>query len=100
VFISTFALDVFGGGHGFWKTILALLMHLIPTGIILVMLAISWRREWVGGIVFTALGVLYLVWSWGRFPLSVYLVIAGPLFLVGVLFLFNWFYRRELRASS
>jgi hypothetical protein len=99
-FISTFALDVFDGNHGLWNTILALLMHLIPTGIILVMLAISWRWEWVGGTVFTALGVLYLVWFWGRFPWSVYLVIAGPLFLVGALFLLNWFYRRELRTSS
>ena len=99
-FISIFALDVFGEGYGFWKTILALLMHLIPTGIILIVLAMSWRWEWVGGILFPALGVLYLVWSWGRFPWSVYLVMSGPLVLVGVLFLLNWVYRRELRASS
>jgi hypothetical protein len=95
-----FALDVFGEGYGFWKTILALLMHLIPTGIILIVLAISWRWEWVGGILFPALGVLYLVWSWGRFPWSVYVVMSGSLVLVGVLFLLNWVYRRELRASS
>ena len=99
-FISIFALDVFGEGFGFWKTILALLMHLIPTGIILIALAMSWRWEWVGGIVFPALGVLYLFMFWGRFPWSVYLVMSGPLVLVGVLFLLNWVYRQELRASS
>ena len=99
VFVSLFALDVVGEGYGFWGTILALLMHLIPTGVILIVLAISWRWEWVGGILFIALGVLYLVISWGRLHWSAYLVISGPLFLVGVLFLINWLYRAELRTQ-
>ena len=98
VFVSLFALDVFGEGYGFWGTMLALLMHLIPTFVILIVLAISWRWEWVGGIMFIALGVLYLVMSWGRFHWSAYLLISGPLFLVGVLFLINWLYRAELRT--
>ena len=100
VFVSLLALDVFSEGYNFWQTIVALLMHLIPTAIILIVLAISWRWEWAGGILFIALGVLYLVMFWGRFDSSVYLVIPGPLFLVGVLFLMNWLYRAELRASS
>jgi len=49
VFVSLFAFDVFGEGYGFWKTPLALLMHLIPTGIILigVLFLLNWpcRRE-------------------------------------------------------
>lgn len=100
VFVSLFALDVFSEGYGFWETILALLIHLIPTGIILIVLAISWRWEWVGGVLFIALGVLYLVMFGGRFHWSAYLVMSGPLFLMGVLFLINWLYRAELRASS
>ena len=99
VFVSLFALDVFGEGYGFWGTMLALLMHLIPTGVILIVLAISWRWEWVGGILFIALGVLYLVMSWGRFHWSAYLAISGPLFLVGVLFLINWLYRAKRRTQ-
>lgn len=98
-FISIFAADVFGAGHGFWKTILALLLHLIPTGIVLVVLAVSWRREWVGGVLFVALGVFYLTTSWGRFHWSAYLCISGPLFLVGILFLLNWLHRKELHSS-
>jgi MFS family permease len=99
VFVSLFALDVFGEGYGFWGTMLALLMHLIPTGVILIVLAISWRWEWVGGILFTALGALYLAMFWGRFDWSAYLLISGPLFLVGALFLINWLYRAELRTQ-
>ena len=94
-FISLFALDVFDESRGFWQTAVALLMHLIPTAILLVLLAVSWRWEWVGGAVFPTLGVIYLVMFWGRFHWSVYVLIAGPLFLLGVLFLLSWRLRRN-----
>jgi hypothetical protein len=98
IFISMFALDVFGEGRGFWGTTLALLIHLIPTYIVLAVLAVAWRWEWVGATLFTGLGVAYIVAAWGRFPLSTYVLISGPLFLVGVMFLLNWRYRGQLRA--
>ncbi len=99
IFISVFALDVFEEGYGFWETILALLVHLIPTAILVAVLVISWRWEWVGGVLFPALGVLYLVMAKG-FHWSAYLMVSGPLFLMGVLFLVNWLYRGELRGRS
>jgi hypothetical protein len=97
VFISLFALDVFGEGYGFWNTILAFLIHLIPTGIILVVLAISWRWEWVGGILFIALGAAYIVSTWNKVHWSAHLVLSGSLFLIGVLFLINRWYKAGLR---
>ncbi len=98
IFLSVFALDVFSEGHGLWRTIRALLLHLVPTFIVVIVLVIAWRWEWVGAVLFGALAVFYVVWTLGRFPLSVYLSIAGPLALIGVLFLFNWIYRAQLRA--
>jgi hypothetical protein len=102
LFISMFALDVFTEGRGFWITLLALLMHLIPTFLLLIVLAISWRREFIAGILFPLLGVLYVVWAWNK-PFGVwstFLLMAGPLVLTGGLFLLNWFYRGELRGKS
>jgi hypothetical protein len=102
LFISLFALDVFDEGKGFWGTFLALLMHLIPTFLLLFVLAISWRREWIAGILFPLLGVLYVVWAWSK-PFGVWstlLLMAGPLVLTGALFLLNWHYRGELRGKS
>ena len=75
-----FALDVFEGHQGFWKTTVALMMHLIPTGIVLLALAVSWRWEWVGAILFPACGLWHLLLTWGRFQWPVYLIIEGPLF--------------------
>ncbi|MBM2817218.1 MAG: hypothetical protein HW421_3980 [Ignavibacteria bacterium] len=90
LFLSLFALDVFQEHHGFFHIILALLIHLIPSLLILVILIISWQREWIGGFLFNILGILYIVSAWGNFPISVYFLISGPLFLTGILFLINW----------
>ena len=94
-FLAIFALDVFTENNGFWQTVVALLMHLVPSFLILVVLAISWRWEWVGAVVFAALGVLYVVMAWGRFPMSVYFIISGPLFVIAGLFLVNWVSREK-----
>ena len=100
VFLSLFALDVFGAGYNFWNTIRALLMHLIPTGIILAALVIAWRWEWIGGLVFIGLGMLYLVLAGGRFPWSTCVLMSAPPFLAGGLFLVSWLCRRTNREQQ
>jgi hypothetical protein len=101
LFISIFAMDVFQEGQGVWRTMLALFMHLIPTFLLLILLAVSWRREWIAGALFPLLGVLYVVSVWGR-PFatpSTLLLMAGPLVLTGGLFLLNWSHREQLRGT-
>lgn len=73
-------------------------MHLVPTGVLILVLVIAWRWEWVEGVLFAALGAVYMVWAWGRFHPSVYLTITGPLFLMSYLFFLNWRYKNEIRA--
>lgn len=93
IFVSIFALDVFGEGYSFWETIAALAMHLIPTLVILVVLGIAWRWEWIGGFLFVVLGVLYITLFWEPSNLPAYLLISGPLFLDGILFLLDGCYQ-------
>ena len=97
MFLSVFALDVFSEGYGFWETIGALLLHLIPVYIIVILLVIAWRWERIGAILFIVLGLFYLVTISGRLPhWSTYFVIPGPLILIGVLFLINWKHKARL----
>ncbi|MCE7980027.1 MAG: hypothetical protein DYG89_02445 [Caldilinea sp. CFX5] len=100
LFLSLFALDVFGTGAGFWATLLALVIHLLPVGVLVIGLIFAWRWEWVGAALFLGFGIWYLATAWGRFPIAVYWVIAGPAFLVGILFLIDWLYRVELRSPA
>ena len=98
MFLSVFAVDVFSEGYGFWQTIGALLLHLIPVYIVVIVLIVAWQRERVGGILFIALALFYLVTAVGRLHWFTYLVIPGPLVLIGVLFLFNWKYKAQLQS--
>jgi hypothetical protein len=98
LFLALFALDVFGEGYGFWETVLALFMHLIPNMVLTVILVLAWRREWIGAVAFSGLAVFYLVMAWGKFHWGAFAAISGPLFLVAILFLIGWRYRREVRA--
>ena len=100
LFLSMFALDVFGEGRDFWGTVVALLIHLVPVYIVAIILAVAWRREWIGAILFPALAVVYLVSMWGRLHWSAYLVISGVLFLVGALFWANCEFRGKLGANG
>jgi hypothetical protein len=96
VFISLFALDVFGEGYTGWELLFALVMHLIPTFIVIFFLLLAWKWEWIGAVAFSILGVYYIVMTQGRFHLTTYLVISGPLFITGILFLISWLtYRSE-----
>ena len=85
LFISLLALDVFGEGYNFWETLVALFMHLIPTFILVAVLAIAWRWERVGAALFLALAIIYLVLTDGRM-----LTIPIPLIIFSLLFLVSW----------
>lgn len=65
----------------------------------MILLVVAWKKEIVGAISYFCVGLLYVVFliysaatsglpwhlvlSWG-------MLIAGPAFIIGVLFLFNW----------
>jgi hypothetical protein len=98
LFISLFAFDVFDGQYSFWETVLALFMHLLPSIILTITIAIAWRWEWVGTLFFAGWSIFYVA-TFRDFPVSVYVIIAGIPFLIGILFLVDWIYRKELRPA-
>jgi hypothetical protein len=99
VFISLFALDVFAEGYTFWETTVALLIHLTPTYLVLIALAVAWRWERIGGVLFLGLGVFYIAMSWDPSHWSSYLIVSGPLFVLGMLFMMSGRWRRRLETS-
>ena len=104
-FLSLFAMDVFDEHLGFWQTVMALTMHLIPSFVLIAALVLAWRWEWIGAALYAAAGLMYVMWvvSMSRpvppaMRLIWILTIAGPAFVIAGLFLANWLKRGDLRA--
>jgi len=105
LFLSMFALDIFDINLGFWGTIVGLFMHLIPSFILIILLVVAWKYEWVGGIAFILAGILYIILllinpqlEW--YMLSWSLIIAGPAFIVGILWILNWKNKKKLKKKK
>jgi hypothetical protein len=97
-FVSLFALDVFEEARGFWQTLAALAMHLIPTFIMVAALVVAWRWEWVGAVVFACCGVFFTVIVRG--PWWTKIIFAAPCLLTAWLFLMNWRKRSERQRTA
>ena len=85
LFITVFALDVFGAGYQSWELMAALFIHLIPTLILTLVLVIAWREERAGAVLLIALSIIFLLISRGEGW-----IISLPLLAAGVLFLISW----------
>ncbi|MBM3325861.1 MAG: hypothetical protein FJY65_02600 [Calditrichaeota bacterium] len=100
LFLMMFSLDVLAGNPNLKDAVIGLIMHNIPVFALLIVLWFAWRWEWVGAVIFPAVGVFYIVWGWGRIHISAFFLISGPLFVVGLLFLLNWIYRNKIRIET
>lgn len=97
-FVGLFALDVFSEGYSFWEALVGFVIHLAPTWLILGALLLAWRWERLGGVVFIALGVFFLLWfglEW-----TMVLLFLAPLSVIGFLFLADWQYRATHPAAA
>lgn len=101
-FLSLFSLDVFGEHRGAWETLLALAVHLAPVLALVAALALAWRWEGVGALLFGAAGAAYLLMLVVRTspapPVKMLwgLTIAGPALTVAALFLASWLRQRRV----
>lgn len=89
VFLGLFSLDVFSPGHGFWGTILALLIHLIPSFLLIACLVVAWKRETIGGVLFLIMGVVFTLFFHTYRRPDIFLIISLPLILIGALFVIS-----------
>jgi hypothetical protein len=94
LFLSVFALDVFSEFSG-WNIILPLLIHLIPSFILLALTLVAWKYDLVGAVVFLGFAVLYVFLAGFNRPWSWYADISLPSAIVGGLFILSWYQRRR-----
>jgi len=86
IFISLFALDVFEQPG--WP--LALLIHLIPSFVLVALTIFSWKKEKIGGYAFLLVGLLMML-----FTRLESLVVSLPVIIIGILFLASEHYSKS-----
>ena len=96
LFLSVFALDAIGTGEPWLTQLGNLAMHLVPVFVLAAIIALSWRREWLGAVIFTGLAV-WFAWL-ARAHASWIATVSGPLLVVGLVFFWSWRHRRRLHA--
>lgn len=107
LFLTIFSWDVFDENLGFWQTIFGLLIHNLPAIMLAVIIWISWKYEVVGGIAFILASIAHMVFSVLRVDHEPWyissafsLIIDGPAFFIGILFLIGWFKKTKKVAAA
>ena len=96
-FLGIFALDVFGE-YVFPEVLVALFMHLIPNFVLVAILILAWKRELIGGLVFIALGLAFVIMTLGRDMFWSSLIVAAFPILTGALFILHT--RLKIRSKK
>ena len=87
LFVSVFALDVFGEGYPAGELLVALFMHLLPSALpLLVALIVAWRWPLWGSAAYLCVAIFFtLFFNTYHNPIS-FLVISTPACVLSVLF--------------
>ena len=96
LFMAMFSLDSFEGKNSLGEKMLALLMNNIPVFILIVFLAIAWKKEIIGGILFVLAFIAMSIFfhSFSGNPGSI--IVISPFLLSGVLFIvYGLFFRNN-----
>ena len=96
-----FSLDVFDGNETMGRKLLGFLMHNIPVLILIVILIISWKWEFIGGIFFIVAFIVscFFFHSFSGNPWS--LAVTSPFLLTGILFiLHHYLYGKKSESAG
>lgn len=100
-FITLFSLDVFTGEYGFWESMLAFIIHSLPSIVMAILLVLGWRREWLAALGFLLAGLFFMrfVISGSWFAIGNLLIFVLPLLMIALLFWLNWRWKNEMHAA-
>lgn len=89
LFLSLFALDAFTGEGPFYRELLGFVFHLLPSFILLMALAASWKYPVHSGLAFMVFSLLFTLYFNTYENILTFLTISLPLALIGVLFIIS-----------
>ena len=108
LFISLFAADAFAPELTFWQQVGGFIIHLVPSFILVALLLVAWKWEYIGGIIFTILSLVltplvfahnykmnHSIWM----SLVIIICTTIPFAIVGVLFIVSHFKKKNVSKT-
>ncbi len=93
IFISLFALDVFGEYQGL-ELLVALFIHLLPAIVLIILLIVSWKYELVGGILLILIAIFALFFFNAKENPAAIPILILPVLIIAVLFLISHYSKK------
>ena len=90
VTLLIFAADIFNHEQNITQTFYDLLLHLLPTAVILLIVFVAYNRPLIGAIIYLVLGLMYIITGWTSMHWTAHVLIAGPLLLLSALYITAW----------
>jgi hypothetical protein len=104
MFVGMFSLDSFDPQLTLGDQLIGFLIHNIPTALLIIVLIVAWKYDWIGGLMFMILGLGFtpLVFNMNYqmnhsigASLMVILLITFPFIVLGGLFILYHFLRKK-----
>jgi len=104
LFISMFAADAFGPEKTIWQQLGDFLLHLVPSFVLIAVLIVAWKWEYIGGITFIIVGfglsIFVFILNYNRThsvgtSLVEILIITFPFVVVGALFIISNYMKKK-----
>lgn len=102
LFMALFSFDVFEEKAGFLNIILSLLIHNIPSLILLLILFVTWNHPLLGGIILLIGAIVFSIWIavfFAKFLIADLLLFAIPM-MIAAFFFFLAHYKRHPELKS
>jgi hypothetical protein len=88
--LLVFVADVFSNAQSVSQTLIDLVLHCIPTVIVLLLVVIAHQRPLMGSIIFAVNGIVYIITGWANLHWTAHVLIAGPLLVLSALYITAW----------
>ena len=95
LFLSIFAFDAFSADSTVLENILGLIMHLVPSFILMLVLFVAWKNEKLGAVLFAILGVIFTIFFNSYRELVTFAIISLPLFAISSALLLSHYFRNK-----
>ncbi len=109
LFISMFAFDAFSPEMTIWQNLGSLLMHLLPSFVLIAFLVVAWTWELTGGILIALVGLAATPFIYNlnfqrthsvSTSVGVILMVTLPFIITGVLFIISYYVNRKTRFDE